>query len=400
MRDHGGGQPRPVGLDEHRLQVGHRRRPACGSSVACAPPPRDPGAHPPVAGEEVDAVPGAGGERGEQQRGVHRRVEPGHVVDPAGRRPRGVEHQQHPAVALGLPGAHHDVAAAGGGPPVDAAHVVAARRSRAASRTRCPGRAPAPRPGRRARAAGPAGWAGACASGRPAAPARVPGTSTRALPGRQPQRAEAADRHPVGAAGRRDGWGSRAGGQPHRSPAGRSSRCRLPVAPADGCQASRSSPRTRRRPGLATSDGRSRWCSPSRTWPTDRRVELQRSRAGREQQVDDRRAASTASSHQTAVLGGGPHQQRARCPAASDQRDATGQAIGASSRHGHRVERRSAGPAPTATPSSSASGRSPSRCARVAAGQRLHVVGRHEVAALQPRPGAGWCAAARSRRAG
>ena len=38
---------------------------------------------------------------------------------------RGVEHEQHPAVALGPPGAHHDVAAPRGGPPVDRAHVVA-----------------------------------------------------------------------------------------------------------------------------------------------------------------------------------------------------------------------------------------------------------------------------------
>ena len=65
------------------------------------------------------------GERGEQQRGIHRGVQPRCVADPAGAGARGVEHDDHPAVLLGLPGAHDEVLAPGGGAPVDGAHVVA-----------------------------------------------------------------------------------------------------------------------------------------------------------------------------------------------------------------------------------------------------------------------------------
>ena len=118
------GQRGPVGLGDHRLEVGHRVL-QVGGDVAGAGRAQ-PGAHPPVAGHEVDPVAGPRGQRGEQQRGVHRRVQPRHVLDPAGRGARGVEHQHHAAVPLGLPGADDDVAVAGAGPPVDGADVVAA----------------------------------------------------------------------------------------------------------------------------------------------------------------------------------------------------------------------------------------------------------------------------------
>ena len=121
---HRPGQRRPVRLRDDRLEVGHRvleiGRDVAGAGRA------EPGADPPVAGHEVDPVAGPRGQGGQEQRGVHGGVEPGHVLDPAGRGARGVEHQHHPAVALGLPGADHDVAVARAGAPVDRADVVAA----------------------------------------------------------------------------------------------------------------------------------------------------------------------------------------------------------------------------------------------------------------------------------
>ena len=84
-----------------------------------------PGPHPPVERDQVDPVPGPGRERGEQQRGVHRRVQPRDAADPAGRGPAGVQHDDDPPVPLGPPGPHHHVPAAGRRPPVDRADVVA-----------------------------------------------------------------------------------------------------------------------------------------------------------------------------------------------------------------------------------------------------------------------------------
>ncbi len=121
---HGSGQGRPVGLRDHGLQIGHgvlepgRDVAPAGRAQAAADPP--------VASEEVDPVACPGGQSRQQQRGVHRGVQSGDVLHPAGRRSRGVEDQDHPAVPLGLPGPHHDVAVAGAGPPVDGPHVVPA----------------------------------------------------------------------------------------------------------------------------------------------------------------------------------------------------------------------------------------------------------------------------------
>ncbi len=89
-------------------QLGHRV--LQGRDSTSRPwPALGPRPHRAVAGDEVDPVAGPRGERGQQQRGVHRRVEPRDVVDPAGRGAPGVEHEHHPTVALGLPGADHHV---------------------------------------------------------------------------------------------------------------------------------------------------------------------------------------------------------------------------------------------------------------------------------------------------
>ena len=132
------------------------------AATSRAPGRAQPGPDPPVAGHEVDPVAGAGRQRGEQQRGVHRRVQPRHVLDPA--RPR-CARCRAPAPPAGPAraarcGPRH--CGCGRWPASRSSGRRRRGRTRAASRTRCPGRAPGSRPGRRARGAGPAGWAGAC----------------------------------------------------------------------------------------------------------------------------------------------------------------------------------------------------------------------------------------------
>ena len=194
-------------------------------------------------GDEVDPVAGARGQRGQQQRRVHRGVEPWRVADPAGGGAAGVEDEQDVPVALGPPGAHHDVAGAERRAPVDRADVVARRRTRAASRTRCPGRAPGRRCARRGRAAGPACSAGAC---------EVNGGSTRTRHGAACEPCRAAspsgpyERTVTRSAGRSPRRVGTSSGREAGVPGGRSTGCRLPRAPADGGHASRTTPRTRR----------------------------------------------------------------------------------------------------------------------------------------------------------
>jgi hypothetical protein len=121
------GEGGPVRLGDDRLEVGHRLLQPLGD-VALAGE-ADPGAYAEVAGDKVDPVAGPGGDGGQQEPGIHRRVEPRHpaagALDPGGRGAGGVEHQYHATVAFRLPGADDDGAGAGGGAPVDGAYVVA-----------------------------------------------------------------------------------------------------------------------------------------------------------------------------------------------------------------------------------------------------------------------------------
>ena len=66
------------------------------------------------------------------------------------------------------------------------------------------------------------------------------------------------------------------------------SRCRLSLAPADGCQASRTTPRTARRPVFVSSSVVEP-ASPCRVRPTGRRTTCSAERAGASQHVDGRR---------------------------------------------------------------------------------------------------------------
>ena len=147
---------------------------------------------------------------------------------------------------------------AGGGAPVDASGRRRRRRTRAASRTRCPARGPAPPTARRAGAAGPAATGRCLRDGeRRQRPDRAAAPSSDRCRAAEPERPEAADGHPVGqpvaAPGRAQGRGEPAplAGRQPRAGAGRR------VAPADGCQASRSQPRSRARArGWSTSSER------------------------------------------------------------------------------------------------------------------------------------------------
>jgi hypothetical protein len=85
----------------------------------------DAGAHPAVTGQQVDPVACPGCQRSEQEGRVHGSVEAGHVADASRRRAGGVEDEDDAPVALGLPGAHDDIAPSSGGPPVDRADIVA-----------------------------------------------------------------------------------------------------------------------------------------------------------------------------------------------------------------------------------------------------------------------------------
>ena len=121
--EHGGGHQRDVGLDEVGLEQRQLARER--GQHRAAPGADDPGPHPPVRGDQVDPVTRARGQRGQQQRGVHRRVEPRDAADPAGRRAAGVQHDHDPAVPLRPPGPHDDIRVARRRPPVDRPDIVA-----------------------------------------------------------------------------------------------------------------------------------------------------------------------------------------------------------------------------------------------------------------------------------
>ncbi|EUA05946.1 hypothetical protein I546_5994 [Mycobacterium kansasii 732] len=122
----------PIRFDERRLQRRHRVD-QLGQQFGARRAENGRPAHP-VMGQEVDVVAGPRRQRSQKQRGIHRPVQPGPSggiggrwvdTDAPRRHPPGVEHQHHPPVPLGPPGAHHHVGATGRRAPVDRADVVA-----------------------------------------------------------------------------------------------------------------------------------------------------------------------------------------------------------------------------------------------------------------------------------
>jgi hypothetical protein len=88
-----------VGLDQGRLE--DRQRVDGAAQDVGAPGALDRGPRDAVERQQVDAVPGPRGERGEQQRRVERGVQARHVAHAAGRRAARVDDEQQGAVALG-----------------------------------------------------------------------------------------------------------------------------------------------------------------------------------------------------------------------------------------------------------------------------------------------------------
>ena len=239
-RGHRAGQRGPVGLGDHRLEVGHR--------VLEAWRPRR-GRRPPVAGR----APGGRRPRSRPGRRPGRPARRAAARRPwpsrAGGRPRRGRPRCARCPAPAPPGGPARAARCGrrrcgcGRWPASRSSGRRRRgRTRAASRTRCPGRAPAPPTGRRGRAAGPAATGRCLRDSNGGSDRTVPGTSSVRWREARPSGPRArtvtpcARRSPrrTGCSGVRSST---------RSPGVSRIGNRLPVAPAVGCQASRTQPR-------------------------------------------------------------------------------------------------------------------------------------------------------------
>ena len=299
---HLGDDPRPVGLHQRRLQRRHRVDQRGQQRRAGAR--RRPGRGPAVDGEQVDPVAGPVGQRGQQQRGVHRGVQPRLVADPGaprcarcrapaargGRAPgrqvrtttcwrravarQSIERTSSPSTYSRSES--NSVPCPRAAPP----SAPSSSRSRASLLGQVPAR------GERRQHPHPAGQPASDAAGRPGPAARRPHGD---LPPR---------------AGRRAGSGvSRRRSAAAARPAGRSSA--VPVAarrPADGCQASRSSAaHPARGPVWCTSQLRpaparraARWRARSAVSTSEPRRRPASTQVEHDQQQPDRRAAQHA----------------------------------------------------------------------------------------------------------
>ena len=160
----------------------------------------------------------------------------------------------------------------------------------------------------------------------------------RAPAGRPGRAGRCSARSPGRRAGRR-GAGQQGGGQHGAAAGGRSRRCRLPVAPAEGCHASRSSPRHRRRPGVGDRERRlGRLAQPDRRRSGARR----RDRAAAATRRAASRAATSSSDQQQPAghdrAGSAGRSTTGTTPSSEQERDAAGD------RHRRRLI---AGPAPS-----------------------------------------------------
>ena len=297
---------------------------------------------------------------------------------------------QDPPVALGPPGADDHVVAARGGPPVDRADVVADHVL--AQRVEL-GALPADQ--RRVLAvelAQPGQLGGQVLARRGTAAAPGPTTAPGGSPGGRPARAGPSERTvTVAASGRRAGSGvergdepaalarraRRAAGAAARRPArGRPGVAEHGRAPAGGPGSPRSA-----RPSTCLAEPH-RPCRPSGAKPQ------RAARCPASSQVDRDAAATTAAPTPAPRPGpgAGAEQHDHECRSRRQQRPAP--SVSAMAQRGTGTEARTPSSTPSAVaPSSSASGRSWTRCRSVGPGQRLDVVGGHVVAARQPGPG-------------
>ncbi len=351
---HGAGHRPEVGLGQ--LGVQHRHRAGEGGEHVAPARPDHPGADPAVHGQQVDPVAGPRGQRRQQQRRVHRGVQPRHASHPARRGASGVQQHDDPPVPLWPPGGDHDLGPPGRGPPVDGPDVVAGHvlAQRVELGPLPPDQRPVhavklTQPGQLLREVPPA-------EERRQHPDR-PGRATAALPAGQPERSKRADCHraglPVAAPGRPQRRGQRdlaAARQRDPEPARRGAGARRPGVP-DGA-AQRAPPVAgdghgdlgvvaEQDPGIA---------GPGHLQPAGRR--------GEQDVGDDRDREQPVGQHNGGDVAEHQHDQRA------DQR---GQCRAAGQRHrGTGTEASTPSSTPSVlTPSSSASGRSCIRCRNV-----------------------------------
>ena len=194
-RGHGGGEGRPVGIGEPRLD-GRRSCPrGCRAAVACPVGSGDPGAHPAVAGEEVDAVAGAWPASAASSSAASMAAS-SRGASPT--RPALVREVSSTSTTrrslLGLPGAHDDDAGRG---RVARQSIERTSSPSTYSRRRVELGALAAHPHRRPAVElaqpAPVDWAGACVRGKRQRPDRA-GHVGRPLPRGQAQRAARRER--------------------------------------------------------------------------------------------------------------------------------------------------------------------------------------------------------------
>ena len=160
------------------------------------------------------------------------------------------------------------------------------------------------------------------------------------------------------------------------------SRCRLSLAPADGCQASRTTPRDRTTPGVGERQRGRSPASPCRVRPTGRRTTCSAERAGASADVDGDRQRHQPSQAHTVLSSG---------------RSSTGPMPSSTSTGNRQLIEHQRGTGtdpnavartwPTATPVELGLGSQGQAVHQRAVCQRLHVVWSDEVTAVQPGPG-------------
>ena len=383
---------RPVGLGDHRLEVGHRVLQVRGHVARTRR--AQPGPHPAVAGDEVDPVAGPG--RRARRAAARRPSRSRGAGRPRPGRPRSARCRAPARTRRSRSGCQVRTTTS---------------RLRALARQSIE-RTSSPRTYSRSES-NSVPWPRTRTAARPSSSRSRASRLGQVLAGlerrQRPHRARDVERRcraarPSGPT-RAHGDAERRAGRPRRvgsgvrsrtrSPGAGRIRCRLPSAPAVGCQASRSTPRTRRRPVLVTEEDR---LGVVPAGPSDRgspRTMFQHPRPG----ASSSRAATSSPPRAATATPCAPGPQHHRHQAQQEQhgtRPGCHRATSAGDRH--RAER-GAEHLRHVDALELGLGTQPEPVREGRLGQRLDVVGGDEVAAGQPGPGPGR-AAARWRRAG